>query len=415
MREPAGICLRVLRSGRRSGFAYAMGRLAEEAGNALHGLAALRAGGRLPCAPPLPGKDILILAGIQWRFRFQRPQQLAQALARAGCRVFYIAPGVAASARAGWRLQSAPATQPARLCLFSAGYGNLSALWEHETLAEGAARSLRCLLARLRAGGRDAAVIVQHPLWAKVAARLDGAAIIYDCLDDFADFDDAFSGVPEAERMLTRLCAGLVGTSAPLCARWKDSDKARACIRNGCDYGRFAAAAARPAASAGKIIGYHGAIAEWFDADLIRALALALPRHTLLLAGGDTVGVGAKLRDLPNVRLTGEVPYARLAGLVASFDVGLVPFKIRSLTLGTNPVKVYEYLAAGKPVVATPLPEMEQFGALVRVGAGEAFIRSVQSVLLSPPAPALLQAFAARQTWDARAGEFLAFIDRICR
>lgn len=415
MLEPAGICLRVLRSGRRSGFAYAMSRLAEEAGNALQGLAALRPGGRLPCGPHLPGKDILILAGIQWRFRLQRPQQLAQALVRAGCRVFYIAPRVVASARVGWRLQSALSMQPARLCLYSAGYGDLPALWESEALADGAAQSLQCLLARLRGGGRSAAVIVQHPLWAKVAARLDGVAIIYDCLDDFADFDDAFSGVPEAERMLTQLCTGLVGTSGPLCRRWKDLDKARACIRNGCDYASFAAAAAQPAASKGKIIGYHGAIAEWFDADLVRALALALPQHTLLLAGGDTAGAGTRLRDLPNVRLTGEVSYARLAELVASFDVGLVPFKIRSLTLGTNPVKVYEYLAAGKPVVATPLPEMEQFGTLVRVGAGEAFIRAVQSALLSPPEPGLLQAFAAGQTWDARAGEYLTFIDRICR
>lgn len=415
MSEPVGKLRRALRCGLRSGFAYAAARLAEEAANALHGLAATQTGGRFPKSLFARGKEIVILAGIQWRFRFQRPQQLAQALVRAGCRVFYIAPGVAASARSGWRLQPGSWPQPLRVCLYSAGYGELRALWEREKLAEGAARSLRCLLARMRDGGRHAVVIVQHPLWARIAAQADAAVIIYDCLDDFADFDDAPPGVREAEQMLTGLCSGLVGTSGPLCRRWQTLGKDFACIRNGCEYDRFAAAAAaaRPTARAGKIIGYHGALAEWFDADLVRDVALAFPQHRLLLAGGDSAGVGARLRDLPNVRLTGEVPYARLAELVASFDVGLVPFKIRALTNGTNPVKVYEYLAAGKPVVAAPLPEMAHFGELVRVAAGENFIRAVESVLHSPPDSGLLQAFAARQTWDVRAREFLEFIDRI--
>lgn len=84
MSEPVGKLRRALRCGLRSGFAYAAARLAEETANALHGLAATQTGGRFPKSLFARGKEIVILAGIQWRFRFQRPQQLAQALVRAG-------------------------------------------------------------------------------------------------------------------------------------------------------------------------------------------------------------------------------------------------------------------------------------------------------------------------------------------
>ena len=90
----------------------------------------------------------------------------------------------------------------------------------------------------------------------------------------------------------------------------------------------------------------------------MRDVARAYPDCLVLLVGNDTASVGARLADEPNVVLTGEVPYDRLPYYLHAFDLAMLPFKVMPLTLATNPVKVYEYLGAGKPVVSVDLPEM---------------------------------------------------------
>jgi GT2 family glycosyltransferase len=101
------------------------------------------------------------------------------------------------------------------------------------------------------------------------------------------------------------------------------------------------------------------------------------------------------------------VPYRELPHYLHGFDVCLLPFKVIPLTLATNPVKAYEYLGAGKPIVTVDLPEMAQFGSMVYAAADkEAFLAAVSSVLSQPEPDSLIQlrkAFAEGQTWQHRA------------
>ena len=69
-----------------------------------------------------------------------------------------------------------------------------------------------------------------------------------------------------------------------------------------------------------------------------------------------------------NVYLCGWVDYAELPKYIHSFDVCIIPYVINEFTKGIYPLKLHEYLAAGKPIVSTPLPEIEQFLELVRIG-----------------------------------------------
>jgi glycosyltransferase involved in cell wall biosynthesis len=85
-----------------------------------------------------------------------------------------------------------------------------------------------------------------------------------------------------------------------------------------------------------------------------------------VLIGDSTVDL-APYRALPNMHFLGRKPYADLPGYCKEFDVGLVPFKINELTKAVNPIKLREYLAAGLPVVSTPLPEARLLGNLVEV------------------------------------------------
>src|SRR6185369_151204 len=145
-------------------------------------------------------------------------------------------------------------------------------------------------------------------------------------------------------------------------------------IRNGCEVEHFASVPpGRELQRDGRpVIGYFGAISEWFDIALVVALARARPGWRFVLVGS-TFGCDTReARRLPNIEMKGEVPYAELPGWVHGFDVCIIPFVLNELTSCTNPVKVYEYLSAGKPVVATRLPELVAIADQVYLADGAA-------------------------------------------
>src|SRR5206468_9422728 len=104
----------------------------------------------------------------------------------------------------------------------------------------------------------------------------------------------------------------------------------------------------------GPVIGFFGLLADWVDVPLVAALAASRPEWSFVLVGKAASDVGA-LQRLPNVRLLGRKPYAELPRYCKGFDAAVLPFKVNTLTLRANPLKIREYLAAGLPVVATPL------------------------------------------------------------
>ena len=125
---------------------------------------------------------------------------------------------------------------------------------------------------------------------------------------------------------------------------------------------------------AGPIVGYVGALHEWVDVELVRKVATDMPDFQFVLVGPIVRDVEA-LRGLRNVRLVGQKPHAEIPRYVRSFDVCIIPYVRDAYTETTYPAKLNEYLALGKPVVATPLPELEdynrEFGGVLRL-AGDA-------------------------------------------
>ncbi|UUZ65747.1 glycosyltransferase [Polaromonas sp. P1-6] len=155
-----------------------------------------------------------------------------------------------------------------------------------------------------------------------------------------------------------------------------------------------------------RVLGYYGAIAEWLDVELLAETARHFPDCLLLLVGADECGARQHLTGLPNVMFIGEVKYTELPYYLYGMDVCLLPFHVISLTLATNPVKVYEYLSAGKPVVAVKLPELAQFDGLVATAERyEEFISCIKDVLAAADdkVPNVARrAFASANTWDHR-------------
>ena len=163
------------------------------------------------------------------------------------------------------------------------------------------------------------------------------------------------------------------------------------------------------------IAGFLGTVDFRLDYPLLAAVARRLPHVTFVIAGhvASPPETLRELRALPNVALPGEVDSKLSRAFTAAIDVGLIPFNSGVMGDGINPVKMYMYLAGGKPVVSTWMQECRRHAPLVNAADGaEAFARAIEDELRtdSPDKAAARVAFARQNTWDARARQAAAHL-----
>ena len=363
------------------------------------------------------GKDFIVWGVIDWHFRHQRPQQIAQALAEEGDRVFYVSSNLIEAKSPGFSIETLDGS--GRLFQVNLCVKTLTVIYHHAPPAA-VIQQLLASVGELLLWAKTQKIInlVQHPFWFPIAQQIPNSQLVYDCMDHHEGFENTGKEVIDLERALFGAADLTVTTSGFLDDIVATHTARREIIRNAGEYEYFSK---RPAdvykdAKGRKIIGYYGAIAEWFDIELIRLLARRFSDCLIMLVGADTVNAKAQLK-LPNVIFVGEVPYQKLTHYLYAFDVCLLPFKVIPLILATNPVKVYEYLGAGKPVVAVDVPEIKQFGNLVRVGVDHSdFVKKVEAVLTEPvteTAVAARKAFAEQQTWHHRARDLTRALNNL--
>jgi GT2 family glycosyltransferase/glycosyltransferase involved in cell wall biosynthesis len=360
-----------------------------------------------PTLPHQDKPDIFFWAVIDWRFRIQRPQHLAQGLAEAGHRVFYISTAFVNTRKAGFELEKMDAEGR----IFSVRFHLLGRPAIYSDLPSPAdAKRLRDSTAELLKWTRSRAVIsiAEHPYWFELAKSLPDSRLLYDCLDLHEGFDNTGQAIAVEERVLLRTAELVVTTAQALHDQAAAHNDSVALIRNAAEYALFSRVptTVHRDPDGRRILGYYGAIAHWMDMDLLDKIANHFPHCTLLLVGANECGARQRLAGHANVVFTGEVQYETLPHYLYSMDVCLLPFLVTPLTLATNPVKIYEYLAAGKPVVATDLPEMAQFGELVRTAGNHSeFLAQIEATLNTASTEkqaTARQAFASENTWRHR-------------
>lgn len=277
----------------------------------------------------------------QWDVMRQRPQFLLEAFARAGHPVYFVDPR-----------ESAPRS-----------VGGVS------------------IVPSLDAVPAEHVILYLHfaPL-SDLIERFADAIVIYDILDDLTIYESDEMGLP-AERtvahhhpLLMERADQAIVSNPVLAARHRSERDDLILIENGVDAQRFGTPMARPAELPdldAPLVGYRGAVAQWFDFDLLAAVAEAGPEWRFVLVGpvdarvaGDVDAVSA----LPNVEFIGERSPDAMAGYAQAFDVEAVWFVVDDLTQGVTPLKVFESLAAGTPVVSTPLPACDAIPG-VRIAA----------------------------------------------
>jgi glycosyltransferase involved in cell wall biosynthesis len=163
-------------------------------------------------------------------------------------------------------------------------------------------------------------------------------------------------------------------------------------------------------------LGYFGAIEPWLvDQELIKRAARERPEWQWVFIGNKSRGL--EIEDLPNTHFLPPVGYADLPAYASGFDVCVLPWETeQSFTSYGSAIKVREYLATGKPVVISPLPEYEPMRDVLRIArTRDDFLRLVEEALHDndPAAAAARQAAVASGTWDARAEWVSGLIEKV--
>ena len=349
--------------------------------------------------------------------RMQRTQHLAMALAERGHACFLLNPHLGRQFRTVF-FQDADS----RFGLLNPRLAELHIRLQDEPVYHrrllDAAESLRIAdeIAPLnKFAGARVQQVLSLPTWLDAALVLRsrfGWPIVYDCHDLLSGFRGISSDIVHAEQRALDEADLVLFSSQELMDHHVAEDPSLAAksatLKNAVNPGHFSGIASHRHTRGGQggVIGYFGALDEWFDVDAVTAVAQAFPERKIQLIGRvEHEGIW-RLARLSNVELLGEIPYERLPEFVAHFDAGLIPFRITPLTRATNPIKLYEYFSCGLPVVTTRLPEVELFESLVYIADGATCFPAALHRALDesdPQKTAARMEIANRETWDARA------------
>jgi glycosyltransferase involved in cell wall biosynthesis len=290
----------------------------------------------------------------------------------------------------------------------------------------------RLLRAQVRRAARGLGL--RRPiLWAYVPQAealietLDPELVVYHCVDDIAAQEGVDTASFRAAERRFAARADLVLASAPaLAARMRELSGNVLYAPNVADTELFARALAPgspdPAMAAlprPRIVFTGAIVAKKLDVPLLAALARARPGWSFALVG--PIGMGdpgtdvSALEGEPNIHLLGARTYTQLPDVLRAADAGLIPYARNELTESIFPMKVYEYLAAGLPVVATPLPSLREVAEVATASDAEGLARLLEEAIAADGLArrAERSRAAAAHSWERRLEEIAAAIEAL--
>ncbi len=375
--------------------------------------------GDLSCLNSLEGTNgysFLLFPVIDWNFRIQRPQHLSREIAHIGSNVIYFTTTFQYSLKPGFKLESSPSKNVV-ICKLNLNVMNVN-IYNNTLKTNEISFLLKSINSvRMAFNLKHTFSIINLPFWNDVSKRLVQNSIIYDCMDHHAGFENNSDLMLKNEEDLLKHADLVITTAKTLSDRISET-RDNTIIRNAAEVKYFSdyKPDCENKPSNGITVGYYGAVAEWFDLDLIIYVAKNAPDLEIVIIGNVTIDV-SDADDIENIKFIGEIPYKNLAEHLYSFDVCIIPFKIIELTICTNPVKVYEYLAAGKPVVSTAMPEIKLISEYVHVGRNKKeFLENVRLALTEKDDLSLAKKrkdWALQHDWSTRAKELLSAIEQI--
>lgn len=346
--------------------------------------------------------------GSPWGYMFQRPQQIARVLSSLGYPVIYCVDG-SFPEEPDWFVRGITEIE-SNLYLYNDGND-----------------------CSLLAGYSDHLIVWQY--WPHQYESINRyysskTTIIYDCIDHINTFlpyegieTDFYRSLDRSEMILT--------TASSIYDSLNEKNYITHLVPNGVDIKDFTGVNLSQTNEVKRInntlkrleevkkysdyvIGYYGAIAEWMDMHLLEYCARRNRNWSFVLVG--QIYPNIQLLNQPNVYFFNRVDYSLIPLLLEEFDVSIIPFIINDITLSTSPVKLFEYMAGGKPIVSTKLPEVGKYDSVLVAEDKYDFEKKLHqaiSLINDRPYLALLKDDAENNTWLQRVNTVLKImIDR---
>lgn len=252
---------------------------------------------------------------------------------------------------------------------------------------------------------RPQVVLFTHSRHHRLArlVRRAGIRVFYDCMDLNSHFSDATSTDSRDEHSLVEVSERVFCSSEPIATHiYEIASRASVdIVPNALNAATFWDASAGDGHYTPKTVGYVGAISSWFDFAAVLALLESKPDLTVCLWGPCDVVIPEHDR----LRYLGIVPHDAAIMAMRSCAVLLLPFHVTDLVRAVDPVKVYEYIATGRPVIVSDYPQLAHFGAWInRYTSSSQLILQVEEHMDTPTLGATnLAAFVAANSWRVRA------------
>ena len=267
--------------------------------------------------------------------------------------------------------------------------------------------------------GKPMLAVLEHPvidfLRIGQSMRAAGVTVVYDLLDDWATSLGADFYSPEVEKEIIDTSHVLVATAQPLKRRLeRSSGRTVALIPNAVNTHIFNTEGTylRPAdlPPGDFVICYIGALwGEWFDWSLLRKVAVSYPNATVAVIGDYR---GLCPAPPPNLHFLGLKPQSQLPAYLAHCDVAIIPWVIGKITEAVSPLKLYEYLAMGKPVVAPRIGELEGIPYVMLSETDAEFIANVEAARQMQIDQKVIEKFVQENSWAQRVTTLLELASR---
>jgi glycosyltransferase involved in cell wall biosynthesis len=404
----------------------------------------------------LTGHDIVLISSIDWEFNWQGHQEIATRLAAAGNRVLYIenmgvrAPRLHDARRVVQRFFHWAGSLPdGGVRQVSPGLYVCSPLilppFGSAARRQVNRRVLFPLLLRAIEKLRFKPDVIWTFLPTDTATDLvrlfkkTQAVVVYYCIADFAELSPHTNAILSSEHMTIELSDVVFAQCQELAERCSFAGRKAHVFPFGVNISRFAneklrsnGAAQSPTASTSPsstntfmselprpVIGYVGGIHKYVDTQMLAAMARARPEWSWVLVGPLQTSV-RELKRIPNIYLAGPKVHRELPRYIRDFDVGIVPYKSNGYTATVVPTKINEYLAVGKPVVSTDLPEVIAFNnhhdiIITSPNHASQFIASIEKALSASTENDVItrrQTVAALHDWDGCFAQMTQLIER---
>lgn len=327
-------------------------------------------------------EDIVVFSHLRWNFVFQRPQHIMSELA-ATYRVIFIEEEIISNEGDGYRFSEPVPDILVITPLLHSARSTAGLTERRQAIVDTIMNELNI---------RDYALWYYTPMAYAFSRHLQPRIIVYDCMDELSAF---LFAPPELKRNEADLldAADIVFTGGlSLYEAKKNLHDAVYCMPSSIDKEHFAKARMPledPGDQAGlpfPRFGFFGVIDERFDTSLLREVAKKKPVWQFIILGPVVKINEEDLPDLPNIHYLGMKSYGELPSYLSNWQVAFLPFAINESTRYISPTKTPEYLAAGKPVISTPVKDVTRtYGerGLVAIAAdADEFIRAGERLLV---------------------------------